>query len=78
MEAAIKLLNGWRETEPRAPVRLLGVAARDLSSVPQLELFASPDRERDRHLDATIDGIRAKFGNAAVSRGSVLRTKLTK
>lgn len=78
MEAAMKLLNGWRETEPRAPVRLLGVAARDLSSVPQLELFASPDRERDRHLDATIDGIRAKFGNAAVSRGSVLRTKLTK
>ncbi len=76
LDAATKLLNGWRDTEPRAPVRLLGVAARDLSSVPQLELFASPDRERDRHLDATIDGIRAKFGNAAVSRGSALRTKL--
>ncbi len=76
LDAATKLLNGWRDTEPRAPVRLLGVAARDLSSVPQLELFASPDRERERHLDATIDGIRAKFGNAAVSRGSALRTKL--
>lgn len=74
MDAAAKLFDEWREEQPRAPVRLLGVAARDLSSVPQLELFPSPDRERNRHLDAAIDDIRAKFGTAAVNRASVLRS----
>jgi len=74
MEAAAKLFDEWREEQPRAPVRLLGVAARDLSSVPQLELFPSPERERNRHLDAAIDDIRAKFGIAAVNRASTLRS----
>ena len=73
IEAAAKLFREWRVEQPRARVRLLGVAARDLSSVPQLELFASPERERDRHLDATIDDIRAKFGRQALNRGSTLR-----
>lgn len=75
IEAATRLLDEWREEQPSAAVRLLGVAARDLSSVPQLELFPSPDRERERHLDATIDDIRAKFGNEALNRASVLRTR---
>ncbi|NLG76570.1 MAG: DNA polymerase IV [Xanthomonadaceae bacterium] len=73
IEAATKLLREWRAEQPRARVRLLGVAARDLTSVPQLELFASPERVRDRHLDATIDDIRAKFGSHALNRGSTLR-----
>src|SRR5690606_10225228 len=73
IEAATKLLREWRAEQPRARVRLLGVAARDLTSVPQLELFASPERVRDRHLDATIDDIRAKLGSHARNRGSTLR-----
>lgn len=75
MDAAARLLNEWREEQPRAAVRLLGVAARDLSSVPQLELFASPDRERERHLDETIDNIRAKFGKHALARATTLRVR---
>ncbi len=75
LEAAARLLNDWREEHPQAAVRLLGVAARDLTSVPQLDLFASPDRERERHLDATIDDIRAKFGKEALSRASTLRVR---
>lgn len=74
MDAAAKLFDEWRDEQPRAPVRLLGVAARELSSVPQLELFPSPERERNRHLDAAIDDIRAKFGIAAVNRASTLRS----
>lgn len=75
MDAAARLFDEWREEQPDAPVRLLGVAARDLVSVPQLELFPSPERERERHLDAAIDEIRAKFGKHAVSRASALRAR---
>lgn len=78
MDAAAELLEEWRREQPRSKVRLLGVAARDLSSVPQMELFPSASRERDKHLDATIDDIRAKFGKEALSRGSSLRSKVTK
>jgi len=73
LSAAGRLLNEWHQEQPHAAVRLLGVAARDLSAVPQLELFASPEQERERELDATIDQIRAKFGHGALYRAAALR-----
>ena len=75
-DAAARLLKEWQAEQPRAAVRLLGVAARGLTSLPQLELFASPEAQRNQHLDAALDNIRNKFGKDAVSRGSTLRTRL--
>jgi DNA polymerase-4 len=74
-QAAARLLDEWRAEQPRATVRLLGVAARDLTDVPQLELFSTTEQQRDRHLDAAIDDIRAKFGRNALAPASSLRTR---
>jgi DNA polymerase-4 len=73
--AAAKLLDEWIATQPRAPVRLLGVGAGDLTAQPQLDLFSMPESKRNKHLDAALDDIRAKFGNSAVSRASSLRSR---
>ena len=71
--AAARLLDEWLEHQPKAQIRLLGVGAGDLTSSSQLDLFAVPESRRNQHLDATIDGIRAKFGATALSRASSLR-----
>jgi len=74
-QAGAQLLDEWLREQPRAAVRLLGIGAGDLTSAPQLELFSVPESERNRQLDAAVDGIRARFGTAALSRGSSLRPK---
>lgn len=71
--AAAELLDEWLEEQPRAAIRLLGVGARDLTEASQLDLFAVPEAQRNRELDATIDTIRARFGSDALSRASSLR-----
>jgi DNA polymerase-4 len=71
--AAAQLLDEWLEQQPRAAIRLLGVGASDLTNAPQLDLFAVPESKRNQHLDAAIDGIRAKFGADALGRASSLR-----
>lgn len=71
--AAAQLLDEWLEEQPRAAIRLLGVGAGDLTTAPQLDLFAVPESNRNQHLDAAIDGIRAKFGSTALSRGTAIR-----
>jgi hypothetical protein len=45
-----------------------------LSAAVQLDLFSSPQSQRNRDLDAALDDIRSRFGNAAVARSSSLRT----
>jgi DNA polymerase-4 len=56
----------------RRPVRLLGVAATGLTQDGrQLRLFEQEDR-RQAQLDATLDRIRAKYGERAVQRASLL------
>jgi DNA polymerase IV len=70
--AAAALLDEWLAEQPRAAVRLLGVGAGDLTNASQLDLFAAPEARRNQHLDAAIDGIRAKFGSGALARGSSL------
>ena len=74
-QAAAKLLDEWLRRQPRAAVRLLGVGASDLTIAPQLDLFAASESKRNQHLDAAIDGIRAKFGADALGRASSLRPR---
>lgn len=73
--AAAKLLDEWIKAQPRTPIRLLGVGAGDLTAQPQLELFSAPESKKNKHLDTALDNIRAKFGNAAVSRASSLKNR---
>ncbi len=73
-QAAATLLDEWLEQQPRAAIRLLGVGARDLTETSQLDLFAVPQSRRNQELDAAIDHIRQRFGDAALSRGSSLRS----
>lgn len=73
--AAAKLLDEWLKQQPHAAIRLLGVGASDLTSAPQLDMFAVAESDRNQHLDAAIDGIRAKFGAGALGRGSSLRPR---
>lgn len=73
--AAAHLLDEWLAQQPRAAIRLLGVGASDLTTAPQLDLFTVPESNRNQHLDAAIDGIRARFGTTALSRGTAVRTQ---
>jgi DNA polymerase IV len=73
--AAAKLLNEWIGAQPRTAIRLLGVGAGDLTAQPQLELFSAQESKKNQHLDAALDDIRAKFGNAAVSRASSMKSR---
>ena len=72
--AAAELLNDWLREQPGAPIRLLGVSARQLTTAPQLELFGAQS-ERNGRLDATVDDIRSRFGAGALARGSSLRPR---
>jgi DNA polymerase-4 len=74
-DAASELLDDWLQQQPTAAIRLLGVGAGDLTLAPQLDLFAVPEAEKNRHLDAALDDIRAKFGAGAVARASTLRSR---
>lgn len=74
-QAAARLLDEWLEEQPDAAVRLLGVGAGDLVHAAQLDLFGVPELQRNRQLDAAIDSIHARFGNAALARGSALSSR---
>jgi DNA polymerase IV len=67
-EAAVALLRRSR-TASRA-VRLLGVTAIHLTDAEQLTLFDGASREA--RLEATIDDVRARFGDAAITRARLL------
>lgn len=73
--ASAKLLDEWLAEQPGAQIRLLGAGAGDLTKAPQLDLFSVPESDRNQHLDAAIDDIRAKFGSRALARGSSLRAR---
>jgi len=67
---ATQLLKDWLKEQPRAALRLLGVGVSDLTQAQQLELFAAPESQRNRELDATVDKIRERYGSAALKRGN--------
>jgi DNA polymerase-4 len=65
------LLGEWLDSQPHAAVRLLGVGVADLQVPRQSDLFAAT-AAKDSRLDATVDGIRERFGTALVTRASLL------
>jgi DNA polymerase-4 len=67
---AQSLLKDWLCSQPGAAVRLLGVGVGDLQIQRQTDLFSGvvpPSR-----LDATVDGIRERFGKSLLTRASLL------
>ena len=71
-QLATELLRGWFDEQPRAAVRLLGVGVGHLAPAQQLDLFAAAEDAGSGKLDETVDGIREKFGEKSLRRGSSL------
>jgi DNA polymerase IV len=66
------LLAQWQSAQPRAAVRLLGVGVSDLQSQLQTDLFAQSKPASATRLDTAVDSIRERFGNAVLTRASLL------
>ena len=65
-EAARALFEQW----PFQPVRLIGVTAERLAAGQgQMDLFADPEHERQRKVDAVADRINQRFGKRSIRRG---------
>jgi DNA polymerase-4 len=67
---AQSLLKDWLRSQPDAAVRLLGVGVGDLQIQRQADLFAGIAQQS--RLDATVDGIRERFGKSLLTRASLL------
>ena len=64
-----------RQAWPVRPVRLVGVTAErtGTDNYEQLDLFADPARRiKQEKLDRAADAVRAKFGEAAITRAKLL------
>ena len=72
---AAALLDAWLATQPTAALRLLGVGVSQLSPALQLELFGTPESERNQQLDQAVDDIRDRFGRSKLTRASSLDPK---
>jgi DNA polymerase-4 len=70
-EAAVALLR--RSRSASRAVRLIGVTAIHLTDAEQLTLFDGASKES--RLEATIDDVRARFGDAAITRARLLRER---
>ncbi|MGH8308363.1 MAG: DNA polymerase IV [Steroidobacteraceae bacterium] len=71
---ARELLTGWLREQPRAKLRLLGVGVSELSPADQLDLFRPLAEAESSRLDGAVDRIREKFGRAAVTRASGIKS----
>jgi DNA polymerase-4 len=56
-------------------VRLIGVAATNLGTAAEEDLFEAPERTRLRHLTEAVDKVRGKFGFDAVTPGSIVELR---
>lgn len=65
------LLEEWLKVQSDAAVRLLGVAVGALRARSQSDLFRDAPA-KSAQLDATIDGIRDRFGSFSMTRASLL------
>jgi DNA polymerase IV len=59
-------------------VRLIGIAATNLGTAAEEDLFEPPERSRLRRLTAAVDRVREKFGFSAVTPGIIATLKRTK
>jgi DNA polymerase-4 len=59
-------------------VRLIGIAATNLAAAAEADLFEPAARRRLRDLSVAVDQLREKYGFAAVTPGSALRTRRRK
>jgi len=71
-ELARALLRSWLAKNPGARVRLLGVGGSKLAPAGQDDLFAGQEAAPGSDVDRTVDEIRDRFGNTAVSRARTL------
>lgn len=62
--------------DSRTPLRLIGISATHITREGdhQLSLFSDGSREKARKLDQAYDAIHAKFGSAAITRGTRIQT----
>ena len=56
-------------------VRLIGIAATNLSTTAEPDLFERPERGRLRQLTAAVDKVRGKFGFDAVTSATILELR---
>ena len=57
-------------------VRLIGIAATNLGTAAEADLFESPERQRLRRLVDAVDRVRDRYGFDAVTPGQILELKL--
>lgn len=69
---AKELLDTWRNSNPGAKVRLLGVGGSNLAPASQPDLFAADETQGHTVIDNTVDEIREKFGSLSVGRAKTL------
>lgn len=70
LQEANELLNQWHN-KSAGPLRLLGFGTSGLSpqGISQQLLFADPEEEKQKNIDAAFDKIREKYGDDSVRRG---------
>ena len=56
-------------------VRLIGIAATNLGTAAEEDLFEAPERSRLRQLTLAVDKVRGKFGFDAVTQGTILELR---
>ena len=72
-QAASSLFDKWANASFQ-PVRLIGMSTSQLNTGPaQLPLFADPQQELQKKVDAVADQITSKFGTNAIRRGEGLK-----
>ena len=74
---AIALFDKWARTTYQ-PVRLIGISAGPLThEADQQDLFADPEREKQKQVEQTLDLIKQKFGKRSVHRGQTSNQERT-
>ncbi len=73
-DVARDLLRRWLTEHRGAKLRLLGVMLGGLSPARQMGLFETAERGGDEaRLDSALEQVRARFGDAALRRGNLLK-----